>query len=535
VTTYGFVIDQTACIGCHACTIACKSENQVPLGVFRTWVKYVEKGTYPNTRRHFLVQRCNHCANPPCVTICPTQAMFRRKDGIVDFDNTRCIGCKACMQACPYDAIYIDPETETAAKCHYCAHRTELGLQPACVIACPEEAIISGDLDDPNSRISRLVGRENVRQRRADQGTQPKLWYIGAEEAAINPEFFSDPQGSMWSQHRDPRTMERHSRVDGAREVAPSGVGAERATPRAAVPGASVAAGFLTEGGQVNYNIAHEQPWGFLVAAYLWTKSIGAGAYVMLALAMALGLRSGFLEVLAPIVALVFIGLTSALLIADLKHPERFLYILTKSNFRSWLVWGAYILLAFGLLAALTLGGVLLGSPVAVVALLWPGTILAVLSAIYSGFLFGQAEGRDYWQSPLLPVHLLAQAVVAGSGALLIVAAISQSEPLVASVLITALAVGLCAHLGLIAAETCMPHANTHIARAVHTLATGPLRARFWGGALGLGVAVPLALVAMAVVAHTATPAAIGAIAALAGLLVYEDVWVTAGQSVPMS
>jgi Fe-S-cluster-containing dehydrogenase component len=89
---------------------ACKSENEVPLGVYRTWVKYVETGAYPDTRRHFQVTRCNHCANPPCVRICPTQAMYQRADGIVEFDNSVCIGCKACMQACPYDAIYIDPE-----------------------------------------------------------------------------------------------------------------------------------------------------------------------------------------------------------------------------------------------------------------------------------------------------------------------------------------------------------------------------------------------------------------------------------------
>ena len=107
---YGFVIDHRKCIGCHACTVACKEENRVPLGSFRTWVKYVEKGTFPDTRRYFSVLRCNHCDDAPCVTICPTVALYRRPDGIVDFDNRRCIGCKSCMQACPYDALYIDPD-----------------------------------------------------------------------------------------------------------------------------------------------------------------------------------------------------------------------------------------------------------------------------------------------------------------------------------------------------------------------------------------------------------------------------------------
>jgi Fe-S-cluster-containing dehydrogenase component len=98
---YGFVIDQRQCIGCHACTVASKSENLVPLGVYRTWVKYVQKGTFPNTRQSFTVLRCNHCDDAPCVTICPTEALFRRPDGIVDFDAVRCIGCKSCMHACP--------------------------------------------------------------------------------------------------------------------------------------------------------------------------------------------------------------------------------------------------------------------------------------------------------------------------------------------------------------------------------------------------------------------------------------------------
>src|SRR5437588_12263593 len=184
---YAFVVDQRRCIGCHACTVACKEENQVPLGAFRTWVKYVERGTFPHTRRYFAVLRCNHCDAAPCVTICPTVALYRRPDGIVDFDGARCIGCKSCMQACPYDALYIDPTTNTAAKCHYCAHRIEVGLEPACVIVCPEQAIIAGDLDDPRTPIARLVAREQVEVRKPEQGTRPKVYYVGAESSALSP------------------------------------------------------------------------------------------------------------------------------------------------------------------------------------------------------------------------------------------------------------------------------------------------------------------------------------------------------------
>jgi Fe-S-cluster-containing dehydrogenase component len=163
---YGFIIDNRKCIGCHACTVACKAEHNVPLGVNRTWVKYIEKGLYPHTRRMFTVNRCNHCAAAPCVEICPVRALYSRSDGIVDFNNDRCIGCKACTQACPYDALYINPESHTAAKCNYCTHRIENGIEPACVIVCPVHAIISGDMDSPESEIATLLAGEAVQVRK---------------------------------------------------------------------------------------------------------------------------------------------------------------------------------------------------------------------------------------------------------------------------------------------------------------------------------------------------------------------------------
>jgi len=121
------------------------------------------------------------------VTICPVTAMYQRKDGIVDFSSERCIGCKACMQACPYDSIYIDPDEGTAAKCHFCAHRTEVGLEPSCVVVCPEHAIIAGDLDACDGEIAQLLAREPVRVRKPEQGTRPKLYYIDGDESAIVP------------------------------------------------------------------------------------------------------------------------------------------------------------------------------------------------------------------------------------------------------------------------------------------------------------------------------------------------------------
>ncbi|MDP6850774.1 MAG: 4Fe-4S dicluster domain-containing protein, partial [Planctomycetota bacterium] len=171
MTAYGFVIDQRKCIGCHACTVVCKSENEVPVGSFRTWVKYVEVGEFPDSRRHFSVMRCNHCDDAPCMKICPVHALSKRDDGIVDLDRGACIGCASCMQACPYDALYLNPDSGVAEKCHFCAHRVEVGLQPACAVICPEQAILAGDLDDPQSPISQTVLDLPVQRRREEKGT----------------------------------------------------------------------------------------------------------------------------------------------------------------------------------------------------------------------------------------------------------------------------------------------------------------------------------------------------------------------------
>jgi len=214
---YGFVIDQRKCIGCHACSVACKAEHRVALGVHRTWVKYVEKGRFPDTRRFFQVSRCNHCAKPPCVAICPVGAMYQRSDGIVDFDSGRCIGCKGCMQACPYDAIYVDPASHTAAKCNYCVHRVEVGLEPACVTLCPEHAIVAGDLDQPGSEISQLVAKERVRVRKPEQSTAPHVFYVAAEEATMSPMAARYEDSYMWA--------DRNTRIagGGAVRLAPNG------------------------------------------------------------------------------------------------------------------------------------------------------------------------------------------------------------------------------------------------------------------------------------------------------------------------
>ena len=174
MTRLGFLLDSDSCIGCHACTVACKSEHDVPLGVNRTWVKYIETGSFPDVSRHFSVMRCNHCDDAPCIAICPTNALFRATNGVVDFDDANCIGCKGCMNACPYDAIYINPATNTANKCNFCNHRIEQGLEPSCVVVCPTHAIKVADLDDPDDETTKLICRSDTAVRAPSRTPCPR-------------------------------------------------------------------------------------------------------------------------------------------------------------------------------------------------------------------------------------------------------------------------------------------------------------------------------------------------------------------------
>lgn len=506
---YGFVIDHRRCIGCHACTVACKEENRVPLGAFRTWVKYVEKGTWPDTRRYFSVLRCNHCDAAPCVTICPTVALYRRADGIVDLDGERCIGCKSCMQACPYDALYIDPDTSTAAKCHYCAHRVEVGLEPACVVVCPEQAIVAGDLDDPRSRIARLVAREQVEVRKPEQGTRPKVFYVGAESSTLTPSLQRPQASHLWGQRPA-------AEADLVRMVAD-------------LHDRDHGGGTLS---RTVYDAPHAaRPWGWKVGAYLWTKAVAAGVLLVAAVGSLMGEAGGWLSgVMAPATALVFLALTAALLVLDLKRPDRFHYIVLKSNPRSWLVWGAWILMGYGAVAAAWLAAGLAGTPAVIEALAIPALLLAAAAAGYSAFLFGQAEGRDFWQSPLHLPHLLAGAVAAGAAALIVLHVLTETQATGLASLRLVLVGGLAAHAGLLALDLFGRHASVDVARAARLLTEGAWAPRFWGGVVAGGIALPLVL-AWWGPAGALTAAGL----ALAGLWLYEDLWVKAGQSVPLS
>jgi len=196
---YGMVIDMKKCIGCHACTVACKAEQNVPNNIFWSTVLEKEVGIFPKATRVFLPILCNHCRNPWCVNVCPTGATYQRNDGIVMMDYEQCIGCRACAEACPYRArtrvednrtLYDDGvtvfekpvakpiERGASSKCNFCFHRVDVGRDPACVEVCPTECRIFGDLDDKETKVFELVNSGRAFQLLPEKGTDPSVYYM---------------------------------------------------------------------------------------------------------------------------------------------------------------------------------------------------------------------------------------------------------------------------------------------------------------------------------------------------------------------
>ena len=510
------VIDHTRCIGCHACTTACKSENLVPLSVTRTYVKHVDIGVFPQTRRAHQVTRCNQCARAPCVTACPTTAMFKRADGIVDFDKSICIGCKACMAACPYDAIFINPEDHSAEKCNFCAHRIDGGLEPACVVVCPTQAILVGDMNDSDSYVAQIVNREPVTVRRPEKETLPKLFYKGAHQATLDPLAARRPEAGlfMWSEQQE-----------GSGHVV-SGNPNYNNTSAAAL---------------LSYDVAHSIPWDWKVSLYTWTKGIAAGVYLIPLLLVLFGFlrpESTIWLWVAPVLSGVFMAITGGLLILDLEHPERFYLIFTRPQWSSWLVKGAFIIAGYTLVLALHFIASWLGAHSLHRWLMIPGLPLSVLTAVYTAYLFAQAKARDMWQNPLLPPHLLTQSLLVGASALLPFAGRfeprTQFDPGIVSPLLWILAITSLLHVLMVWGEVSLTHATAHARLAVWEMVQGRYKSDFW---IGIGLSILGGLVPwLAIFEFVTLSFGVGAAPlALIGLMLYENAYVQAGQSVPLA
>ena len=476
-----------------------------PLGVNRTWVKYIETGSFPNVSRHFSVMRCNQCDDAPCMTICPTIALFRADNGVVDFQDDNCIGCKACMNACPYDALYINPETNTAQQVQL--------LQPP--HRGRARAVVRRRLPDrgdqgrrprrPDDPVGKIIGREDVAVRAPEQNTKPKVFYQGADQASLDP--------TRTAIAADGHDLGRHHR---------------RTTRPRRCPDAGVVA-------RTAYTTPHKSTWDRMVSGYLVTKAIAGGVMMMAALMVLLGHADdqAAVGIMPPVVAGVFLAATGVLLVGDLKQPGRFLYLLTRSNWSSWLVKGAYVLGRFALGSAIWFLAGVAGADTLIKVLAIPVALLGAATAGYTAFLFAQCEGRDLWQTPLLLPLLLARAVVAGASAYA-VADVFMDIPSTEAVWWVLLG-GVVAIAFLTVVEM-SSHGSRHVEQAVHAMTQGEHAAWFRAGGT-FGVVIPAALVILALAGDVSSPglAAIAGVSALVGMFLSETAFVRAGQSVPLS
>jgi formate-dependent nitrite reductase membrane component NrfD len=377
------------------------------------------------------------------------------------------------------------------------------------VIVCPTRAIIPGDLDQPSSQISRIVAQQKVSARKPQKGTNPKLFYVGVDGDLITPTRLQQFGTYFWSDRRDD----------------------DASTATTGTPDWS---GWTRE----IYDAPHVIPWGWKIAAYLWTKSVSAGVVLLPAAALVLFPLSTLFRVAAPAIGLAMLAITLLLLVIDLKRPDRFFYLLTKGNRRSWLVIGAYILMAYGAaLAAWLYLGLRAGEvPIALRAITF---LLGCASAGYSAFLFAQAKGRDLWQSPMFFFHLLIHALIAGVASLLIATGTlaTGANPGITVLLSLVLECSLLISFAMQLVEAALPHVNDDVRVAMHEITGGRFRTRYWVLAIGVGIVVPavvIPLVGLGVVPFR-WMWLLAAVPALAGVWIFEDIWVKAGQVVPLS
>ncbi len=455
------------------------------------------------------------------------------------------------MQACPYDALYIDPQTHTAAKCNYCAHRIDRGLEPACVIVCPTQAIVSGDLDDPNSNISSLRSRENVTVRKGEKGTLPALFYIEGDQDALEPSATQSIMSTMWSQQdrgvgHYASLLQRQTGEDGDAGPAMHPLQQLRQLLDLGEPSDGVLIPDSSDplqrakAAEVHQEIsrrAYDAPnkgtlWGWQVTAYVWTKAIASGVALMTSTAVITGAAvvTAATVWITLLIAFLMLGLTGYLLTIDLDQPRRFLYVLLRPQWKSWLVRGAYLLMFFSLalLAWAWLAVTGTGTERGVVIVMV--SVAAALTAVYTALLLAQAKGRDFWQSTLLPVHMLVHALLAGAAvfSLILPAAVEASW---VDFVTFVLGGSLITKLLIDGFELTVPHATSDARSVAKMITRGRYRGLFWMGVVLLGVLVPLLMIVIPGV--WLMP--IAGLLALIGLYVSEHIWIRAPQQLPLS
>jgi formate-dependent nitrite reductase membrane component NrfD len=374
-------------------------------------------------------------------------------------------------------------------------------------------------MNDSDSYVAQIINRDTVAVRRPEKETLPKLFYKGAHQATLDPLAARRPEGGlfMWSEQQEGSTF---------------------VTSGSPNFNNSSAAALLS------YDVAHSIPWDWRVSLYTWTKGIASGVYLvacLLVLLGALGINNSVWLWSTPIISGGFLAITGALLLWDLEHPERFYLIFTRPQWRSWLVKGAFIIAGYTLVLALHFIASLAGWRSFQIWLMIAGIPLSILTAVYTAYLFAQAKARDMWQNPLLPPHLAFQALLLGSAVLLILlrnkVPVNRFSDLAGyddNLLLWALGITSLIHLLMVWGEVSLTHPTAHARLAIWEMVNGRYKVDFWVGIIlsFLGGILPL-LAALGVLNISIGVG--GAPLALIGLMLFENAYVQAGQSVPLA
>jgi formate-dependent nitrite reductase membrane component NrfD len=380
-------------------------------------------------------------------------------------------------------------------------------------------------MNDPDSYVAQIVNRDTVAVRRPEKETLPKLFYKGAHQATLDPLAAKRPEGGrcMWSEQQE---------------------GAGYVTSGNPNYSNSSAAALLS------YDVAHSIPWDWRVSLYTWTKGIASGVYLIACLLVLLGVLSPLNSIwlwATPVISGGFLALTGALLLWDLEHPERFFLIFTRPQWRSWLVKGAFIITGYTLVLLLHFIASWVGSKSFQSWLMIAGIPLALMTAVYTAYLFAQAKARDMWQNPLLPPHLVFQAALLGSAVLVIVIVMlkgtMQSDMLMGMIdtvrlelfwLLWILAISSFIHLLMVWGEVSLTHPTAHARLAIWEMVQGRYKNDFWVGMILSFVGGVLPLLALLGVVSIQFGIG-GAPFALIGLMLFENAYVQAAQSVPLA
>jgi formate-dependent nitrite reductase membrane component NrfD len=414
-----------------------------------------------------------------------------------------------------------------------------VGREPACVTVCPEHAIIAGDMHNSETEIAQLLARQQVKVRKPEKGTKPNLFYIDADEASLNPEATAKSGPGLWNSQA--RGVGHYAKA--AEKMI--GTNNDLDLLQMTIDNEMQAAYQTKDSENPNYidvlngkaRRVYDTPdkgilWGWEVSAYVVTKAIAAGAFLIPFLATLLGYElSSTTKLWSAGLSLVFLALTGLFLVMDLDRPDRFLNVLLRPQWNSWLVRGGYTITIFGLLVTVWGANTWLDLGIPEKPMMWVTAVFAVMLAIYTAFLFAQAKGRDFWQSPSLALHMLVHSVMAGAAAFALVALITGTESWM-SIIGNTLIIVLIVNLFTMVTELTMTHPSTSAHTVVEMILKGRYKNLFWFGTVILGNILPLALL---IFVPSATMLAVAAALILIGIYATEKIWVEAPQRIPLA